>query len=167
LDQDQRDSGPPPTGEKDDWNELVASASKHAKERADAIATPDQPPTPPRTRGILFALLTVVFLAVVGWNIYFFTIAGDPQPSFEAVSLRASLFLAQQAVEEAWEETGSFPASLVEVGADEEGLSYVPAGSGYTITAVGLYHEVGFRRGDDLAPLEAAFQALLSGEVRR
>lgn len=167
MDQDQSDSGPPPTGEQDDWNELVASASEHAKNRANAIATPDQPPTPPRTRGILLAFLAVVFLAVAGWNIYLFTMAGDPPPAFEQVALQASLFFAQQAVEEAWKETGSFPASLEEVGGDEEGLSYALSETGYTITAVGIHHEVSFRRGDDLTPLKAAFQALLSREVRR
>jgi len=167
VDQKSGDAGQPPTGEMGDWNELVEEAAVHAKRRADAIAIPDPSPTQSKARASLLGLLTIPLLVVAGWNVYFFTMAGDLPPAYEEVALQASLYLAQQSVEESWKETGSLPVSLDEVGADEEGLSYFLSETGYTITAKGLHHDLSFRRGDDITNLEASFQSLLTGEVRR
>ena len=167
MDHSQGDSGQPPVEEGGHWNDLVAEASEHVKERVEAMAAPSEPPPPSRARGTLLAFLTVALVGVIGWNIYFFAFSGKPSSVFEETALLASLFLAQQAVEEGWEETGSFPASLVVIGADEEELTFTPTETGYIITATGVYREVSFQRGDDIAPLEAAFQYLLSGEAKR
>jgi hypothetical protein len=69
-------------------------------------------------------------------------------------------------VETTLEETGSLPASLEEVGADEEGLAYSPSAEGYTITARGNDQEFLYERGGDVTALEAAFNKLLAGEVK-
>jgi hypothetical protein len=156
-----------PTGEgKPDWNQLVGAAAEHAKERKDAMSAVEAP-VRKKGKGLLLAALMVVLLAVAGWNYYFFFMAGEPSPEFEGVALQASLYLAQMAVEESWEETGTFPASLEEAGADEEGLSYSTSATGYTLTAAGDRHVFTYERGGDLEPFRSAFQSLLAGEVRR
>jgi hypothetical protein len=153
-----------PAGDQKPFDTLVSEAAVHAKERLDAQAAPTAPP-PPKSRTPLLAILSIVFLCVAGWNVYYFVYSGSPSPAFEEAALQASIFLAQQSIEAELAETGDFPASLEEVGADEEGLSYVVTGEVYTLTAQGNHHAINFQRGDDLTPFEAAFRALLAGEV--
>ena len=160
------DSGHSPTEEERDWNELVNAASEHVKKRREASA--ESGPSPARKgRGTFLAMVAVIFLAVIGWDVYYYAFSGKPSSEFEEVALQASVYLAQQAVETVLEETGSLPATLEEAGGDEEGLSYSVSGDGYTLTARGPRHEFSYRQGGDLTSFEAAFRSLLNGEVRR
>ncbi len=149
-----------------DFGSLVSKATEHAKERQEAIAAPDQAPRARSPTPLLLAL-AVMFLGILAWNVWFFTMAGEPRPEFEAVALQATVYLAIQAIEGEVEETGTLPASLEEVGADEEGLVYTLSGDGYTLSATGEHGSVEYRSGDPETPFQAAFQRLLAGEVRR
>ncbi len=105
-----------------------------------------------------------VTLAVLAWATF-----SDPalrhQVSLEN-SLRGTIYTTALALDAERAATGSYPATLEEIGMDEEGVTYQPDANGYRLTASDEGLEVEYRSGEDLQPFRAAFNALLPPHLR-
>jgi hypothetical protein len=111
-------------------------------------------------------ILTVALAASLG--ILAWATFSDPllhhQVSVEN-SLRGTIYTAALAVDAERAATGSYPATLEDIGMDEEGLSYQSDSNGYRLTATDEGVEVVYRSGEDLQPYRAAFNALLPPHI--
>ncbi len=157
--------GPRPESDKD-FNSLVADASDHVLAHYDAQAMAKAP----RTRSFKKPLLIVLFVLLAGvaaWNIYYFSRMGRVSAEMEEAYLETAIYLTALTLDAEFEATGAYPASLEEVGMDEEGLSYVRENGSYTLVARGSGVELRYRSAEELAPFKEAFEGRQAGEMRR
>ena len=159
-------SRPPEDQSGGDWNELVASASKHVLERQAAQRDAKAPIKKSGKTPLLVALL--VILAVVGgWNLYFFSNLQTLSPEMEEGYLRTSIYLTALVLDSEFTETGAYPRNLVEVGMDEDGLTYSVQDGGYVLRIQGQYVSFEYRSGQSLDVFRESFEAVSSGEIGR
>lgn len=105
--------------------------------RTDASVPAPPPASPVLTRGPVVAVVTAVFLLVVGYNLRTLQTPPPPLPVEEAeVSASLTVVVATQAVEAYRKEHGRLPASLAELGFPTEGLEYTVRGDAYEIRVV-------------------------------
>ncbi len=76
-------------------------------------------------------------------------------------SLRETVYVTALALNAEFEETGRHPTDLVDLGMDQEGLTYTRVGEGYSLAAEDDGVTIEYRSGEDLEPYRGAFEALL------
>ena len=76
-------------------------------------------------------------------------------------SLRETVYVTALALNAEFEEMGHYPTGLVDLGMDQEGLTYSRVGDWYSLVAEDDGVTVEYRSGEDLEPYRVAFEALL------
>lgn len=108
----------------------------------------------------MFALALLGTLAMVLIDL----ITAKPARPFledeERAFARYSIYLAAVSIEAYRDSTGRLPARLEDIVADAPGLLYERDGRTYTLRGVAGGDTVSYRKGEDLAPFEAAFNEL-------
>ena len=131
----------------DDAKQARADAEKARKKQKSRIP-------------LLLGLLPVL-LGLTAWNVLN---AGPTQSTMSAAdqlaSLKFRIYIAAEAIEAYHAAHGVFPANLTQVGADWDGLHYVPAETTWTIVSRLDTTTITYRHGDSLTPLATAYQGL-------
>jgi hypothetical protein len=108
----------------------------------------------------LGALLAVLLLVI--WNVAGF----DPafSQSEEDANARFTIFLVAEAVHAYRDSTGTLPASLLQLGVDQDNCIYWTDGDVYTLTMILGDREITYQGGESLLPFATAFDRVIPGE---
>lgn len=114
-----------------------------------------------KSRVPLMLGLLPVLIGLTAWNVVH---AGPPRttisPAERLASLRFQIYIAAEAIEAYHSAHGAFPRNLTDVGADWQGLHYVPAETTWTIVGRVDSLAVTYQHGESLVPYSSAYQPL-------
>jgi hypothetical protein len=106
--------------------------------------------------------LLPVLIGLTAWNVV--SNAGPPRSTLSTgerlSSLKFQIYIAAEAIEGYRTAHGTFPRNLTEVGADWQGLHYVPAETTWSIVGRVDSVAVTYQHGESLVPFAAAYQLL-------
>lgn len=151
-----------------EWQSAVREVMDDVAERR---ARRPRPLRTARWQPLVLGVLSALFVGVGIWNILWYQ--DFHRPAFSAAqveeSLRASIFLTVLGLESHRSRTGTYPASLEEVGLDAPDLEYRLEGQEFVLLAPGLNVEppLSYRPGEDLRPFELALDGVLPANFRR
>lgn len=98
-----------PTSPKTDWSDAVSAASRHVRDRTAAIEEAAERQKP-KSRAPILAAVGVIFVAVLGWNVYVLAQPPElPGPAEEALHLRYFVGDAVNLIEDFRAEEGRLP----------------------------------------------------------
>lgn len=154
---------PPPPTPRFSQRELAAQyvgdiLRQKAEEAAQARAAP-----PPRPRGARALMVLVpILLGLTGWNLG--RLMREPavfSPEEAEAGLRFRMYLAAEAVRAYRDSARALPATLEDLGLDEdEGLVYAPIEDTFIITGVDGPVRLTYRGDQDPAPFAAAYDVV-------
>lgn len=105
--------------------------------------------------------LLPVLVGLTAWNV---VTSGPPHSTISTAdrlaSLRFQIYIAAEAIESYHSVHGVFPSNLTAVGADWQGLHYVPADTTWSIVGRVDTVAVTYQHGQPLAPFSSAYQLL-------
>jgi len=114
-----------------------------------------------KSRTPLILSLLPVLVGLTAWNVVH---AGPPRSTITATdriaSLKFQIYIAAEAIEAYHSAHGAFPRNLMEIGADWQGLHYVPAETTWSIVGRVDTLAVTYQRGQSLVPFSSAYQSL-------
>jgi len=113
------------------------------------------------------AVLLPVFILLTAWNV--FRMSRDPEvfpAGLEHDAARFVIYLVAQEIESYMDSATALPASLEEIGLEEDDVEYVRSGSTYTLATYVGSTQITYRSGEDLDPLWNAFDRLQGGIVQ-
>jgi hypothetical protein len=84
----------------------------------------------------------------------------------EAASLRFSIYLIAEGLQAHRDSTGSLPATLKEIGLDDEGIEYLSDGSTYRLVAVADSTSIVYQEGSKRVHYASAYKVLEGGAVQ-
>ena len=109
---------------------------------------------------VLLALLPLL-IGLTAWNV--FRVGRRPMvipPQDRVASLKFKIYIAAEAVEAYRANHGVIPADLKQVGADMQGLTYVPADTTWSIVGRVDSVSITYRHGEPLGPYSSAYQPM-------
>ena len=109
---------------------------------------------------VLLGLLPVL-VALTAWNLM--RVGRHPTviaPADRVASLKFKIYIAAEAIEAYHAAHGANPANLKQVGADMQGLTYVPADTTWSIVGRVDSVSITYRHGQPLAPFSSAYQPM-------
>lgn len=153
----ERRTGVQSTESADQANEYVDAIVQHDAE----VAAAGPPPTrAKRSRLPVLLGLLPILIGATAWNLsVLYSDAEIFTPQQTEASGYFSILVAYEEIEAYRDSTGGLPPSLEAIGADDTGLRYAPNGGAYVLTMMVGGTLVSFKDGDDITPLEIAFDA--------